>query len=157
MKLKIFILFLLTLIFAAGCTTSEPVSEEVVIKGEGQKVVNLSDEYDFSGELEDVSDGLSSGIAYAKYDGQTYELYVEFRDLPELEEGFFYEGWIVRKKPTSVLSTGGLIMKEGKYINIFMNDKDLSDHDFYVLTLEPDDGDPAPDKHILEGTLVNKK
>ncbi len=51
------------------------------------------------------------------------------------------------------MSTGPAEILEYTYINIFTSSTDYSDHDFYVLTLEPDDGNTAPDEHILEGTL----
>jgi hypothetical protein len=52
--------------------------------------------------------------------------------------------WIVRQDPLSVISTGRLEKDNEGYANVFKSDKNLTDHDFYVLTLEPDDGDPAP-------------
>lgn len=104
--------------------------------------------------LDDVSDGSSSGTAYANYNDDGYVVYATFDSLPELVEGFFYEGWVVRKSPNDVISTGVAEMVNGVYTNTFTSSSDLTDHDFYVLTLEPDDGDPAPAKHILEGTLV---
>ncbi len=111
---------------------------------------------EYTALLEDVTGGEASGEALAKFDTETnkYTLHVTFKNLPALENEDFYEGWIVRKNPTSVLSTGETEIKDGTHINVFTADEDLTDHDFYVLTLEPNDGDPAPDKHILEGTLT---
>ena len=43
--------------------------------------------------------------------------------------------------------------EDGIYSNSFSTEKNYLEYDFYVLTIEPDDGDPAPDKHILEGTM----
>jgi hypothetical protein len=84
-----------------------------------------------------------------------YRLLAKFADLPELEEGYFYEGWIVRSEPLSVISTGALEMDDetGEYLNTYYAQEDLSDHLQYVLTLEPDDGDPAPADHVLEGVF----
>ena len=121
----------------------EPVME--AMEDEGVK---------FAGELEDVSGGDASGTAKAEYVEGRYLMEAEFENLPELEDDFFYEGWIVRKDPLSVKSTGATYDKEeGVVANDFMSDNDYTDHDFYVLTLEPDDGDPAPAEHILEGTM----
>ena len=69
--------------------------------------------------------------------------------MPEPEPGFFYEGWVVRAEPFNFISTGVASLDE----NVFEADQDLTDHDLYVLTIEPDDGDPAPAAHILEGTM----
>ena len=109
--------------------------------------------YEYSAVLEDVSGGEATGRAYAKFDGEDYMVLAELFDLPEPENDYFYEGWIDRKSPLSVLSTGKAFVKEGVYVNEYSAEGDLSDHDFYVLTIEPNDGDPAPADHILEGTL----
>lgn len=114
--------------------------------------------YAYKGELADVSGGTASGTAMANYSvaaDQGYVMYATFENLPALEEGFFYEGWIVRRgAEMSVISTGELSMVDGVYTNTYTSDADLTDHDFYVLTLEPRDNDPAPADHILEGVMT---
>ena len=116
------------------------------------------DEFDYAGELVDVSGGSASGFAMANFTNASdegYKMYATFENLPELEEGFFYEGWVVRRgNDFDVLSSGVAEKVDGKYVNTFVSNADLTDHDFYVLTLEPDDGDPAPAEHILEGTMI---
>ena len=122
-------------------------------------------EYEYLGDLSDVTKGktilsintggLSSGTAEAIFENNTYKLKAEFKNLPELSNGNFYEGWVVRKGLRfSVLSTGKAEKIDGVYINTFESGIDLRDHDFYVLTIEPNDGDPAPADHILEGKMV---
>jgi len=109
--------------------------------------------FDINGELEDVSGGNATGYAGASIlESGKYYLYVTFDDLPNPEEGFFYEGWVV-KKPFSVISTGPAERVLGKYHNAYESETDLLDHDFYVLTIEPDDGNPDPADHVLEGTM----
>lgn len=116
--------------------------------------------YNWEGGLFDVSDSSASGNAMATFDGTTYHLYATFEDLPDPStygEGFFYEGWIVRRAPLHVLSTGVVDVDEnGLGSNIYAAGNDWTDHDFYVLTIEPDDGDPAPAVHILEGILEKR-
>jgi len=108
----------------------------------------------FSGALEDVTGGEALGVATAVYKNNKYTLEVAFSNLPEPNGTDFYEGWIVRKGiGFDVISTGPLMIENGIYVNIFTSPENLTDHAFYVLTLEPDDGDPAPAEHILEGTL----
>lgn len=98
-------------------------------------------------------DGAASGEAKAR-SGANYRLVATFQNLPEPVDGGFYEGWIVRKgENRSVLSTGEVIKKDGQLVNEFSAEEDLSDHTFYFLTLEPNDGDPAPADHIVEGEL----
>ena len=88
------------------------------------------------------------------YQNYTYTLYAEFEDLPILDDDYFYEGWVVRNSPLSVISTGPTEINDGVHSNNFTSEEDLRDHSFYVLTLEPNDGDPAPAEHILEGNVV---
>ncbi|MBU1074639.1 anti-sigma factor [Patescibacteria group bacterium] len=109
--------------------------------------------YQFAGLLESVIGDSSYGEVKANFENGAYTLLATFGNLPDLEGTDFYEGWIVRNDPQSVISTGVAVKEDGIYKNMYGLDQDLTDHDFYVLTLEPDDGDPAPAKHILEGLL----
>ena len=136
-------------------TTSEPANEANAI------------EFTHQGELDDVTDGAvvrgittvssTKGTAQAGFDDDLYVLEVLFIDLPDPQGDDFYEGWVVRRgADMSVISTG-VIEKEDDTMssNVFTSPVNLLDHDFYVLTLEPNDGDPAPADHILEGVLSN--
>jgi hypothetical protein len=60
---------------------------------------------------------------------------------------------VVQKEPFKFISTGKIEQTQGMQVNTFSSSTDYSNYDLYVLTLEPDDGDPAPADHILEGTL----
>ena len=59
----------------------------------------------------------------------------EFKDLPEPQDGDFYEGWVVRSKPFNFISTGKATLENNEYINRFVSDEDWLDHSLYVLTL----------------------
>jgi hypothetical protein len=110
----------------------------------------------YSGNLVDVSGGEASGFVQVDNIEGDYQLVSVFENLPELEDGYFYEGWIVRRgENMSVISTGKVEAPDGMYINLFNSTEDLRDHDFYVLTLEPDDGDPAPAEHVIEGEILS--
>ena len=113
--------------------------------------------YDYTGSLEDVSGGSSSGVAQASFKDGKYMMLATFTDLPDPTGTDFYEGWVVRKgENMDVISSGKAEKVNGVYTNSFMSNLDLTDHTFYVLTLEPDDGDPAPAAHILEGTMAQQ-
>lgn len=103
--------------------------------------------------LEDVTGSNATGTATSDYVAGTYVLSAQFENLPPLKEGYFYEGWVVRQgDEMRVISTGPTtVVDENSHINIFESTQDLTDHTYYVLTLEPDDGDPAPAEHILDG------
>ena len=96
----------------------------------------------------------STGTAVAKYnETDGYQLFATIKDLPDPEGTDFYEGWVVRESPLSVISTGKLNKVDGQYQNEYFNQEDLTDHLQYVLTIEPDDGDLAPAGHVVEGPI----
>ena len=119
--------------------------------------------YTLSAQLNDVTDkrtiqginfnGKAAGKIEAGFIDENYKMYARFGNLPEPTDGAFYEGWLVKKDTNSVISTGKAKYIDGKFVNTYTSAKDLTDHKFYVLTLEPNDGDPKPADHILEGTL----
>lgn len=156
MKNKIIVISLIVLIILIALVfwNSDKVNSPTLVSD------NASTELDtfnpqYSGDLVDVSGGEASGFVQVDYSEGDYQLVAVFENLPELEEGYFYEGWIVRRgENMSVLSTGKVEAPDGMYVNMFSSTEDLRDHDFYVLTLEPDDGDPAPAEHIVEGDIM---
>lgn len=107
-------------------------------------------EYDYEAFLSDVRGDGGNGIAFTKFDG-SFVLESVLVDLPEPKEGFFYEAWIVRDEPVSVVSTGKVERFEEFYVNSFFSDEDLTDHEFYFISLEAEDDDPRSGDHVLEG------
>ncbi len=104
--------------------------------------------------LADVTAGGSFGLAHATFANGQYLLFAKMGNLPEPQNGFFYEGWIVRRGETlSVMSVGRAQRVGDQYVNAFRSKTDLSNHDFFVLTLEPSDNNPVPAEPILEGIL----
>jgi len=102
--------------------------------------------------LEDVSGGDAYGEAWTVVkDDKTYHR-VFARNMLELEDDYFYEGWLVNKTNGSFFSTGKMVYNE-KYENWLIEyqiDGDKSSYTQVVITLEPDDEDPAPAKHIIQ-------
>jgi len=141
------------------------VKEDAMMKKEGivmeekgveapQNGEELLAKYQFGAVLEDVANGNSSGQAMAGYSEEGYRMIATFKNLPEPKGTDFYEGWLVQKSPLDVISTGVVEKnQDGVYVDTFVSADDLTSHDFYVLTIEPDDGDPAPADHIVEGTF----
>jgi len=146
-------------------TTEQSEDEEEVSMSMEQSQEMLERMYDFEGELDDVTNGSdvrgintegnSSGTAKAVFDGMYY-MTATFENLPTPVGTDFYEGWVVRMEPFDFISTGELEIMNGEYVNTYSSNTDYTDYDFYVLTLEPDDGDPAPADHIVEGTMFAK-
>ncbi len=120
-------------------------------------------EYTHRGQLLDVTsgetirgittNGQASGEAALGFN-DTFMMRATFADLPDPQSDDFYEGWLVRRDPFHFISTGVVEKIDDRYVDTYTSSTDFSDHDFYVLTLEPNDGDPAPADHIVEGALV---
>ena len=121
--------------------------------------------YSHSGTLEDVTggevvrgittEGNGSGTASFVFDDNGFIMTATMQNIPDPSGTDFYEGWLVRRGDNfNFISTGKLELVDGQYVNTYASEADWTDHDFYVLTLEPDDGDPAPADHIVEGTLL---
>lgn len=107
-----------------------------------------------SAALADVTAGGSFGLAFATIENGTYTLVAKMGNLPEPQNGYVYEGWLVKRgEEMQVVNVGVARAQETQHIMIFMSPEDLSDYTFFVLTLEPDDDNTAPAEHILEGTL----
>jgi hypothetical protein len=101
--------------------------------------------------LKDVAQGQAVGTGWRHYDGEEFVFKSEASGLIELEKGFFYEGWLVGKD--GFFSTGRLPVVDGKGTLYYQSDENKSEYDGVVLTLEAEDGNEAPDKHILEGSF----
>lgn len=123
-------------------------------------------EYEYSGTLDDVTEGKTirgittngngSGVAMATFAEGIYSLSATMNNVPDPAGTDFYEGWVVRMEPFDFISTGKLEKKDGKWVDMYSSEQDLTEYDFYVLTLEPDDNDPAPADHIVEGKMSKK-
>lgn len=121
------------------------------------------DDFMLHGHILDVTDGEEvSGVntggnafgeASSGYNDGMFMLKASFVRLPDPGDGFFYEGWLVNLDEFNVISTGELRKEGDMYIDEYVSERDYTDHKFYVLTIEPDDGDPAPAAHIAEGHL----
>ena len=108
----------------------------------------------WSAALADVTGGDGYGIAHTTFQGGTFTVLAEMGNLPEPASEYFYEAWLVRRDgELAVLSLGPAQRIEDDYVVVYLTSTDFSDHDFFILTLESDDGNPAPGEHILEGNI----
>jgi len=122
-------------------TDEEKVAIDSVFAREGKQMTLLSD----------VTGSASVGTAWrALVEGKFYHK-VEASALPALEKGFFYEGWLVG--PDGFFSTGRMAVIEGSGKLYYQADEDKSSFTGVVITLEPEDGNAGPDKHVLEGSF----
>lgn len=125
--------------------SSQPSSEAELL---------LSDNYDYYGTLAAVDESDTFGEAGFEFIDQ-FELKANINNLADPQTGYFYEGWLV--DPTvegKFVSTGKLNKENDIWVNTFISPVDYTSYTKYVLTIEPDDGDPAPAKHVAEGDLT---
>jgi hypothetical protein len=102
--------------------------------------------------LKDVTGGAALGSAWRHFDGKKFYHKVEVQGLPALEKGFYYEAWLVGK--TGFFSTGRLaVLADGSGKLYYTSDEDKRDFPGVVITNEPEDGDPRPAEHVLEGSF----
>lgn len=108
----------------------------------------------WSAALADVTGGDGYGIAHATLQAGSYTFIAQMGNLPDPSSEYYYEGWLVRRKGSlAVLSLGRVQHVEKGSALVYLTKTDISDYDFFVVTLEPNDGNPSPGEHILEGTL----
>ena len=100
-----------------------------------------------------ISEGRTNCIVKAHYDLslQRYVLYGTFMHMPTPRGGYYYEGWLVRKKPFDLISTGRIVLIDNDYSNVYASTQDLTDHTFFLVTVEHDDGIAIPETVLLEG------
>ncbi len=103
-------------------------------------------------ELKNVSedkDAKGEGV-YGVNNGET-RAYANFM-VQDPKDEFFYEGWLVcGGKP---FSTGVLEKFDGLYENYFVSSEVPTSCQKYVLTIEPNDNDPAPAAHVFDAALA---
>lgn len=149
---KLITLVLLTLTLSACSTSESTVEEETSMPTEEATEVQAS--ATLTTDITDVNSGETLGAAALVISPSGQSFLSASATLPALEEGYFYEGWLVRSEPLSVVSTGAMEEEMPlEFYNDFTGDVDYSDHPKYIITLEPDDGDPAPAGHVADGTL----
>lgn len=156
------ILIILIVVFINNEEVEAPVTADEIL--ETSTPTESPIQYTIEGTLEDVTGGKTirgittnntSGVARAGYNDGVYIVNAEFTNLPDPIGDDFYEGWVVRQGVNFNFFSTGMLTKEvdGQYSNSWSTNENLLDYDFYVLTLEPNDGDPAPADHIVEGKM----
>lgn len=101
--------------------------------------------------LKNVNNGQAVGTAWRNFDGLKFYHKVDASGLSAIEKGYFYEGWLVTDN--GFFSTGRMAIINSQGQLYYISDSDKSNYRGIVITLEAEDGNPAPDKHILEGSF----
>jgi hypothetical protein len=106
------------------------------------------------GAMTEVGDYRANGVTQAHQFEDGYYLHTVTLNIDPAEDGYFYEGWIL--KGSKFVSTGHLSNYFGDSrhsLRFTSDDTDHTGHTKVIITLEPDDGDPAPAGHVAEGQL----
>ncbi len=144
----------------SGSVLSIPLDNAIVLDAEDDAEASIAqDTTAISVGAEALEAGLNpvggthgSGSATMQYvNGELQHLIVA--TLPDPPVGYFYEGWLIRSKPFDFFSTGRMIQHADdlKWYLLYEEGEDKRDYKKVVVTLEPEDGDPAPADHVLEG------
>lgn len=116
--------------------------------------ISIPDDVDKT-ELKDVRGGTGSGIATRKYENNTFTHSI-LSDLPDPEQGLFYEAWLIRgeegSENYSLVSTGKLRLAKGGWTLDFQGTNDLTDHSKVIVSLEKI-SDKTIETKILEGSF----
>ncbi len=145
-----YILFLVSILALAFISPSLAHAEDAMMDKGMMNYENLENVTDGKHIRGIVTPDSAMGYAHMTMEDEKFVIHAAFSGLAAPQGDDFYEGWVVQRSPFAFISTGKLEMKDGKYINHFVSDIDYSSYDFYVLTLEPNDGNDAPADHIFE-------
>ena len=100
--------------------------------------------------LKDVSGGNSYGSASRLYKNSLFSFKAVLKDLPSPEKGFYFEGWLVDPS-AKYFSLGRVNPEKTQGTLYYQSSTDETAYNQVVVTLEPEDDNPAPGKHIQEG------
>lgn len=164
--MRVLVVFLFPFLLLAGCATKEKVDDSQTIGT--QKVIRAmptpgriedarrgKEEWFAYGAVSGVEGAAANGVAKAHlFENRTFLHTVDVNiDIPK--KGFFYEGWLQEEGGGDMVSTGHFVNRFGdtRHHLTFETQRNLRDHQKVILTLERDDGDPAPGKRVAEGML----
>lgn len=97
----------------------------------------------------------ANGVVQSHYfsDG-TYQHGMQI-NINQAEPGYFYEGWLVHPVTKDFISTGRIrvLLNDVRHTLQYEIKQDYREYTNVVVTLEPDDNDPAPAVHVAEAVL----
>ena len=105
--------------------------------------------------LKDISGGDGFGTAERSYSADKFNFKIITSLVPP-PENYFYESWLIRDVPYSLVSLGRMNQDEsGNYFLEFSGLDEFQNYSKVAITLEPDDANPQPGTYILEGNFNN--
>ena len=162
-KIAAAILLALAVVFLVRRGVGPGPGEQGVGPGEGEEMTIVPDREEVDGvmagedvektTLTDVAGGNTSGEAARVFtDGKFYHR-VTAENLKQPGKGYFYEGWLINGGG-QYFSTGPMeVYENGNGLLDYASLENKSEYNKVVITYEPDDGNPEPATHILEGSF----
>jgi hypothetical protein len=103
--------------------------------------------------LADVTGGSSYGLAYLQFSKGTFRIVASFGGLVQPTDGSYYNTWLVKRGDgMKMINLGKLISSESEMKLTYASKTDLSEYDFFVVTLQSPDT-TIPGEHLLEGVI----
>lgn len=104
--------------------------------------------------LADVTGSTRFGLAHTHFSGGIFTLIAQMGGLADSTDGSAYHGWLVKRGDGMQVVDVGIVQKiNEEFFLVYQSKENLSSYDFFVLTLESNDGDSAPAEHLLEGQI----
>ena len=125
----------------------------------------LEIKYQYFGDLVSIFDdkkinnitlrGDLNGGVKVSYLDNSYLLIASFKNLPDLKNNSFYNGWLVKEggNSLSIINTGKAIKVGGVYMNSYTSEKNLTDYNFYILSIEENNNKEPSSRRILGGEI----
>ena len=105
------------------------------------------------GPVNGVEGSPANGVAQSHYFEEGLYLHTVQANVAPAPDGSFYEGWI--SDGSNIVSTGHLTnpMGDSRHSLQFEQNQDYRAYTQVLITVEADDGDPAPGKKVAEAIL----
>lgn len=160
------LLFALLPAFLAGCgktSVDSPLGSESFrynIPSGAVQDLRYGKEVAFTyGALSGTGDLPANGLAKTHVFEKGVSLHTLQVNIPLPKDGMFYEGWLLNPDTKERVSTGHLqsLFGDVRHNLDYQASRDLSAFTQVIITLEKDDGNPAPGKEVGTGTLKELK
>ncbi|MEK7452460.1 MAG: hypothetical protein AAB664_03905 [Patescibacteria group bacterium] len=107
-----------------------------------------------AGALADVTGGTSFGLVHTQMQTGRFTLIATLGGLPKTANGAFYQSWLVKRgSAMQLIPTGIVEAAADHFVNAYVTTTNLSDYNFYVVTLQSKSDELIPGEPILEGEI----
>lgn len=147
----------------SGMTVRENLGSETFLynmpSGAVQDLRYGKEEFFAYGAVAGTPQAPANGLAKTHVFEKGVSLHTLQVNIPLPKDGTFYEGWLLNGKTGERISTGHLrsLFGDVRHNLDFQDHRDLQAFTDVIITLEKDDGNPAPGIEVAAGTLKELK